>query len=107
MRSQDTPSVLSLISGNEDAGDLAWEFFKKNKVEFYKRYKEGHVMPNLIKVCCYRFKTLNKMDEIREFFKKNEAPTAKLAVQQVLEAIKVNYNFLNYNKDVMKKWQVN
>ena len=64
-------------------------------------------MPNLIKVCCYRFKTLDKIDEIKEFFKKHDAPTARLAIQQVLEAIKVNYNFLNYNKDVMKKWQVN
>jgi hypothetical protein len=72
---------------------------KKNWKEYYKRYNEGHVLGNLIKSILGKYKTLEKLKEVKEFFDKNEI-NAKRAIQQALEMIKINYNFVKYNKDL-------
>ncbi|MEK6907318.1 MAG: M1 family metallopeptidase [Nanoarchaeota archaeon] len=100
VRSQDALNVIAMIGVNEYADNLAWEFLKKNWKEFYKRYGDGHVMPSLIKAVTLRFKSLDRIKEVKKFFKKHEAPTAKRAIQQILEVIKINYNFVNNNKDL-------
>lgn len=100
VRSQDTVYTLSTIGGNIKAGDIAWQFFKKNWGEFSRRYLESHMMAGLIKSCTLRFNALEKLKDIEEFFKKHDAPTAKIAIQQVLEIIKINKNVIDYNKEI-------
>ena len=100
VRNQDAMYVLSIVGSNECADDLAWEFLKKNWNEYYKRYKESHIMPNLIKSAVLRFKSLEKINEIKEFFKKHKVKGAKRAIEQSIEAIRINYNFINNNKDL-------
>src|SRR3989344_3245959 len=100
VRSQDTIYTVAVIGGNIKAEDMAWQFLKKKWDEFSKRYIESHMMANLIKSCTLRFKELEKLKEVEEFFKKHEAPTAKIAIQQVLEVIKINYNTVKDNKEI-------
>jgi len=99
VRNQDAMMVLAIVANNEYADDLAWNFLKKNWKEYYKRYNEGHVLGNLIKSILGKYKTLEKLKEVKEFFDKNEI-NAKRAIQQALEMIKINYNFVKYNKDL-------
>ena len=107
VRAQDTMYLVSIIGGNEYAQDLAWKFLKKNWKEFYKRYHDSHTMSALIKSSTLKFKTLDRLKEVKKFFKKHDAPTARLAIRQVLEIIKINYKMVKHNKEIMRKWKVN
>lgn len=98
VRAQDIIYTFYAIANNEYVDDLAWDFLKENWKEFDKRYREGHVIPNLIKSTVMMFDSLKKIKEIKEFFKTHKAPSAKRAIQQSLEIIKINHNFLKYNK---------
>ncbi len=100
VRTQDAYAVVSLIGGNEYSGDLAWEFLKKNWNKYYKMYGEGHHMSILIKSVLSRYKSPDKIKEIRDFFKKHKVPSAKRAIEQSIEMIRINYNFINNNKDL-------
>jgi len=107
VRDQDLPYAIAYMSGNIYSGDLTWDFFKENYKELMKRFEGGHTKSHLIKSICYRFSTLEKYKEIEEFFKKNITPNASLAIQQSLEAIKVNYNFVKNNEKALKDWLKN
>ena len=107
VRSQDTIYLITAIGVSDYADNLAWEFLKKNWKEFYKRYSDSHTMPNLIKACTLRFKTLDKLNDVKEYFKKHDVPTAKLAIRQILEIIQVNYNMVKYNESKLKDWLSN
>ena len=100
VRSQDTLNVIAIVAVNEYADDMAWKFLKKNWNEFYKRYGTGHVMPGLIKVTTLKFKSLGRINEMQKFFKTHSAPTAKMAIRQAIEVVKINHNFINNNKDL-------
>jgi aminopeptidase N len=100
VRSQDAIYVLSIVGSNNYADDLAWQFLKEKWNEYYKRYHEGHTMSNIIKVCLQRFKELNKIEEIKRFFDSHKIPIAKRAIDQSIEAIKINYNFVKYNDEL-------
>ena len=100
VRNQDKYIALSMIGSNEYADDLAWQFLKNNWNKYYKIYGEGHTMPYIIKSCLLRFKSLDRINEIKKFFKKNPVSSAKRAIEQCVESIKINYNFVNYNKDL-------
>jgi len=100
VKNQDTPYLLSVIGSNEYADDLAWNFFKDNWKEYYKRFHDGHTMPNLIKSVTMRFSSSERLNEIKEFFNKNKAENAKRAIEQSLEMIKINNNLVEFNKDL-------
>ncbi len=102
VRNQDAMYILSVVGSSNYGGDLAWQFLKQNWDEYYKRYHEGHIMTNIIKVCLQRFKDLDKIEEIKDFFGKHKIPIAKRAIEQSIEAIKINYNFVKYNDDLIK-----
>ncbi len=101
VRSQDAIYVLAIIGRNNYSDDLAWQFLKEKWNEYNRRYSEGHTMSSIIKVCLQRFKGLNDVEEIKRFFNKNKAPAAKRVIEQSLEAIKINYNFVKYNGDLI------
>ena len=93
-------SVLAVVGSNEYADDLAWDFLKNNWKEYNKKYGEGHVIPLLIKAVLSRYKSLEKIKEVKNFFSKHKVESGERSIQQAIEMIKINYNFVNYNKDL-------
>ncbi|AJF63150.1 MAG: hypothetical protein QT11_C0001G1026 [archaeon GW2011_AR20] len=100
VRSQDRYITLSMVGSNEYADDLAWQFLRNNWDKYYKIYGEGHTMSYIIKSCLLRFKSPDRINEIKKFFKENPVPSAKRAIEQCIESIRINYNFVNHNKDL-------
>ena len=107
VKSQDKIFLVATVGTNSYADDIAWEFVKNKWNEFYKMYHDSNFMPSLIKSTTLRFKDLDKLKEIKEFFKKHDTPTAKLAIQQVLEVIQINHNVIKYNEKSLKEFLIN
>ncbi len=105
VRSQDTMIGMARTAANSHGTVLAWEFFRKNWNEFNKRYGEGgHILGRLIKELCTKFSTTEKAQEVEEFFKSHPAPSAKRAIAQSLEAIRINHAFVEKSRKSIEEW---
>ena len=104
IRSQDTISVISGIMSNNLGRELGWDFIKSNWEEIDRRYGDGgfgimRLIGNLS-----GFRTLEKSQEIQEFFAENPAPGAERTIRQSLESIAINNAWLNKNKSELESW---
>ncbi|MDO8642542.1 MAG: M1 family metallopeptidase [Candidatus Woesearchaeota archaeon] len=105
VRSQDIISGMARVAANSYGTALAWDFFKKNWDEIKKRYGDGgHMLGRLIKELCSRFSTPEKATEITEFFKAHPVPSAKRAIAQSLEAIRINHAFVEKSRKEIEMW---
>ena len=83
---------------------MAWQFFRDNYKEFERRFDHGHSMSNIIKSICSKFSSLEKLDEVKEFFSINKQKSARMTIQQSIEAIRINCNFVRNNEKDLKEW---
>ena len=104
VRAQDTPAVFSHVGDNRSGADLAWEFTKANWDEILERYgKGGHILPRMVKPAVV-FTTKSKAEDIKKFFKTHEAPGAERAIEQVVEKIYSNADWLKRDKNKIRVW---
>lgn len=104
VRSQDTVIVVSNVASTKQGRDLAWEFIKDNWPEFDRRYgKGGFAITRLISITG-AFTTLERAQEVDEFFKTHPAPSAQRTIQQSLERIRLNVKWLERNRNELAEW---
>ena len=58
----------------------------------------------IIKATTSRFSSMDRFNEVEKFFKENPAPNSKRAIEQSLEAIRINSNFVKNNENGLKNW---
>lgn len=104
VKSQDAMYVLATVGSNEHADDLAWKFLRENWKVYYEKYGEGHVLPSLIKSVLSKFSSLDRIKEIQDFFSKHKLKGAQRSIQQSIEMIRINHNFVNYNEKDLKEF---
>ncbi|MBI5139735.1 M1 family metallopeptidase [Candidatus Nomurabacteria bacterium] len=94
VRIQDTVSVLSSVATNPLGRDIWWSFVSKNWKTFVSRYGEGGLtLARAIKAISSSAEEKH-FKSFRKFFKTNDAPGAKRAVEQVLERLEGNILWL-------------
>lgn len=103
VRSQDTVLGIIKVAANPAGRVLAWEFVKANWPEFNRRYGAGHLMPYLIEATT-KFTDQEKEENISTFFQKNPVPSAKRALEQALERIRLNRIWLEQNRADLEEW---
>jgi len=70
VRSQDTVRLVARVANNPIGTELAWDFFRENYVEFYRRYEHStFLLESLIKAVSEQFSTELKLAEVQNFFK--------------------------------------
>lgn len=106
VRPQDTAGVVAGVYANHQGTELAWEFVKKNWKFLVNRYDGGdHTLPRFIQPAA-AFTTRKKAEDVREFFKKNPAPGAERAIEQVVEKICSNAEWLKRDGAKISKWLI-
>jgi puromycin-sensitive aminopeptidase len=104
VRAQDTPLVVVSTAGNPFGRNLAWEFLKKNWMEFDRRYgRGGFAIMRLVSITG-GFTEIGKVKEVEDFFKKNPAQSAQRTIQQSLERIRLNAAWLENNRVNLSSW---
>lgn len=105
VRSQDTVRVVAGVAANARGRELAWEFAKSNLGEFNRRYGGGgFLLTRLIESVTSHFTTLEKAQEVAEFFQTHPVPSATRTIQQSLERIRINARWLSQNREALATW---
>ena len=106
VRVHDTVSVITLVAGNTQGRDLAWQFLKDNWPELDRRYGEGGFAIMRLVGIASAFTSLEMHDDVDRFFTDNPAPGAARTISQSLERIRLNAAWLERNRDELAGWLV-
>ncbi|XP_077996935.1 endoplasmic reticulum aminopeptidase 2-like [Glandiceps talaboti] len=107
IRTQDADSVIISVANNEHNGqNIAWQFFKDNWDELTKRYAgESFTMGKLIKGVISGFNTEEQLQEVRQFFDDHsDAGSGTRSIQQGIEIIEMNIDWLQNHEDDVTNW---
>ena len=104
VRIQDTVILVGAVAGNRQGRDLAWEFVKDNWDELDRRYGKGGFAVTRLVGITGGFTTLERAQEVDEFFQSHPAPSAARTIQQSLERIRLNSAWLARNRDGLAHW---
>lgn len=104
VRAQDTPLVIISVAANRFGRDLAWDFVKDNWAEFDRRYGKGGFMIMRLVSITESFTTLERAQEVEDFFQANPVAGAQRTVRQALESIRLNARWLEVNANSMAAW---
>lgn len=94
--------IFVLVSMGASNPPEAWKFLQEHKDMIRDRYTGLHLMTSLIKYCLENFASEDKALEISEFFEKNKFPGAERTIQQCLETIRLNKNWLERDSSEIK-----
>ena len=104
VRYQDTPGIFMSAWANPYARQAVWQFTKAKWKTILGRYpSSGHMLSRFIKPASY-FTSKKHGDEVKNFFKNGKAPGAKRAVEQVLEKIYSNAEWLKRDGEKISNW---
>ncbi len=106
VRVHDTVSVITLVAGNTQGRDLAWQFLKDNWPELDRRYGEGGFAIMRLVGIASAFTTLEMHDDVERFFSDNPAPGGARTISQSLERIRLNAAWLERNRNELADWFV-
>ena len=98
VRRQDSVRMIASVTVNPHGTDIAWDFIKKNWKTFQKRYTGSRDVAHLIEPMGVSISTQRARD-IAAFLKKNPAPGTERTVQQVIERIQSNAEWLKRDRD--------
>ncbi|XP_028392975.1 puromycin-sensitive aminopeptidase-like [Dendronephthya gigantea] len=104
VRAQDTVFCIGGTVGSVQGREKAWKFTKDNWKEFHDRYKGAFLLSRLVKVTTENFATNEMAEDVEQFFREHDAPAAERAIQQSLEGIRLNAQWLKRDKDAINEW---
>lgn len=106
VRSQDMMYVIAGVAGNPLGRDVAWKFLQENWQEFKDRYHGGAIslFSRVIGMVTSQFVHEEKACEIEEFFRSHGASGAKRTIQQSLERVRWNAQFLASSREAAGQW---
>eukprot|EP00794_Sanderia_malayensis_P017827 gene17827-19608_t len=104
VRPQDTVFAVAGCTHSVQGRWKTWNFVKDNWEEFHKRYEGGFLLSRLIKSSTSLFASEDMAKDVEDFFTKNKAEAAERTIQQSLENIRVNKNWLARDETDIKSW---
>ncbi|KAK2162015.1 hypothetical protein LSH36_106g02029 [Paralvinella palmiformis] len=104
VRTADTVSVFQYLASNRGAQVLTWNFVKQNWNTIFTRYKDlAFQMKHLIDITKY-FTSEYFYNEVKSFFEENLKGQDRRSVNQALENIEMNIDWLKNNQKDLVDW---
>ncbi|XP_071585951.1 endoplasmic reticulum aminopeptidase 1-like [Heliangelus exortis] len=106
IRAQDLPHIIVLVANNPSGHHLAWTFLKENWDKLIEKFGLGSSsIANIVTGVTRCYSTRSQLAEVREFFSSLEEKGAGLrCVQQALETIEHNLQWMDRNLEEVKTW---
>jgi puromycin-sensitive aminopeptidase len=95
---------VAAVAAQRHGRELAWEFVKANWAEFDRRYGSGGFGVMRLVGITGAFTTLERAQDVEEFFQTHPAPAAQRTIQQSLERIRLNVKWLERNGRELAEW---
>lgn len=99
VRSQDAYLILIHIGASKSGRDLAWQFLTANWEKFIDMYQGGALLDRMVKGTLENFACDIMAKDIQVFFAKHKYPGTKIIINQVIEKIGMNSNWLKRDEE--------
>ncbi|XP_076006764.1 endoplasmic reticulum aminopeptidase 2 [Genypterus blacodes] len=106
IRSQDLPTVITLVAKNPKGHHLAWNFVKSNWGTLVQKFQLGSFSIRHILIgCTGQFSTPEELTDVQLFFESiNEQASQLRATQVVLENVQKNVHWVQRNLGILRNW---
>ncbi|KAG8229239.1 hypothetical protein J437_LFUL007925 [Ladona fulva] len=104
VRSQDTVFVIISVAMTKVGRELAWNFLQENWQVLMERYQGGFLIARLVKSTTENFASEERAQELEAFFKEHPSPGTERTVQQSVETIRLNAEWLARDKDDIRAY---
>lgn len=99
IKSQDSITAISYVASRTPGESVAWAFVRNNWDSLVEMLGGGSFsLGSLVEAVVSRFQTQQLYDEVKLFFSQKELGSAALSVEQSLESIKANIEWLAANQ---------
>nr|XP_060617795.1 endoplasmic reticulum aminopeptidase 1 [Anolis sagrei ordinatus] len=110
IKTQDLPYIVVSVGRNPVGYQLAWKFLKDNWQTLVKKFDLGsHSIAHMITGVTNKYSTKAQLADVKEYFSSLDKKSAELrAVQQTIETIEENINWMDKNLEKIIRWlQIN
>ncbi|XP_034296605.1 endoplasmic reticulum aminopeptidase 1 [Pantherophis guttatus] len=110
IKTQELPSIVISVGRNPYGYQLAWKFLKQNWQKLVKKFDLGsHSLAHMITGITNHYSTKEQLAEVKNYFSSMDKKTSELrAVQQAIETIEENIQWMDKNLEKIKTWlQIN
>ncbi|NWW42573.1 ERAP1 aminopeptidase, partial [Pedionomus torquatus] len=109
IRTQDLPFIIVYISKNPSGYHLAWTFLKENWNKFVEKFELGsNSIATIVTGVTSRYSTRSQLAQVKEFFSSLDKQSTRLrCVQQAIETIEDNIQWMDRNLEKLKIWLQN
>ncbi|XP_063176496.1 endoplasmic reticulum aminopeptidase 1-like isoform X2 [Chroicocephalus ridibundus] len=109
VRTQDLPHIIVFVSKNPSGYHLAWTFLKANWEKFVEKFELGsNSIATIVTGVTSRYSTRSQLAQVKEFFSSLDEKSARLrCVQQAIETIEDNIQWMDRNLEKVKTWLQN
>ncbi|XP_009702186.1 PREDICTED: endoplasmic reticulum aminopeptidase 1, partial [Cariama cristata] len=109
IRTQDLPRIIVLVGRNPSGYHLAWTFLKENWEKVVEKFELGsNSIAGIVTGVTSRYSTRSQLAQVKEFFGSLEEKSAQLrCVQQAIETIEDNIEWMDRNFEKVKTWLQN
>ena len=96
--------MIVSVSDNKVGREIAWSYFKENHNVFIEKYETGWLIRLLVKRLTENFASEEHRQDVSAFFVAHPVPSTERTVQQSLESIKVNADWLSRDSQAIKNY---
>ncbi|XP_004456002.2 endoplasmic reticulum aminopeptidase 1 [Dasypus novemcinctus] len=109
IKTQEFPSILTLIGRNPVGYPLAWQFLRENWNKLVQKFELGSPsITRMVMGTTSQFSTRARLEEVKGFFSSLKENGSQLrCVQQTIETIEENIRWMDKNFDKIRVWLQN
>ncbi|NXA25670.1 ERAP1 aminopeptidase, partial [Ibidorhyncha struthersii] len=109
IRTQDLPYIIVFVAKNPSGCRLAWTFLKENWEKFVEKFELGsNSIAGIVTGVTSRYSTRSQLAQVKEFFSSLDEKSRQLrCVQQAMETIEDNIQWMDRNFEKVKMWLQN
>ncbi|NXI65885.1 ERAP1 aminopeptidase, partial [Anseranas semipalmata] len=106
IKTQDLPHIIVFVARNPSGYHLAWTFLKENWEKVIEKFELGsHSIADIVTGVTNQYSTRPQLAQVKEFFSSLEEKGAQLrCVQQAIETIEDNIQWMDRNFEDIKTW---
>ncbi|XP_053148444.1 endoplasmic reticulum aminopeptidase 1 isoform X2 [Hemicordylus capensis] len=106
IKTQNLPYIVTSVGRNPDGYLLAWNFLKKNWQKLVQKFELGsHSLAVMITGLTNKYSTKAQLAEVKNYFSSLGKKSSELrAVQQAIETIEENIQWMDKNLEKIQNW---
>ncbi|NXA49540.1 ERAP1 aminopeptidase, partial [Nothocercus julius] len=109
IKTQDLPHIIGFVARNPSGYHLAWTFLKNKWEELVEKFELGsHSIAAIVSEVTNQYSMQSQLTEVKEFFNSLDEKSSQLrCVQQAIETIEDNIQWMDRNFEEIKTWLQN